>query len=165
MKKSSVLFIVLAMVIVTVLTGCSNSHQPKVVETPIGVVVNDGGALCLNDTMITYRTYEKLDAYDCTKDGLIVSGSQNLKALVTVSNFSPVKGETVTVTYSFKKDESIVLDDCEISADAGLHTRVSDGKFTIMATGTTSTYTLRCVVDKKPTIEAEFTLRAPAFGG
>ena len=162
-------FVLMTIVVVSALffMGCAKKDDSsnKQTATPaIYAIVNDGGVLCSNDTMITYRTYQPLDTFNCNQeDGLIASGSQNLKMYVTVSNFSPVKGETVIVMYSFKKDD-ILVDNCEISADAGLHERLNDGTFTITATGTTSTYTLHCI-DGNSTIDAQFVIRAPAFGG
>lgn len=162
-KKSFAIFCVL-MVMAFLLVGCSSSSIQSTATPAIYAIVNDGGVLCSSNTMITYRTNQRLDMFDCDQEGLIVSGSQNLKALVTVSNFSPVKGETVTGAYSFIKDQSVSLDNCEISAGNTLHERVNDGKFTILATGETTTYTLRCI-DEETSVEAEFTLRTPAFGG
>ena len=146
--------------------GCGKKDDLSANATSASIfpIVNDGGVLCSNDTMITYRTHERLDTFNCNQEeGLVVSGSQNLKMYVTVSNFSPTQGETVNITYSFKKDD-VLVDNCEISADAGLHERLNDGTFTITATGTTSTYTLHCI-DGNSTIDAQFVIRAPAFGG
>jgi len=172
MKKFLGMLVVFVMIAV-LLVGCGDPIRgllTATTETPApSAILIDGGVLCTSNTLITYRTYEVHDTYNCDQDGyLIVSYGQNLKGLVTISNYSPVKGEIVTGTYDFTKtlaDQSkVTLDDCEISTNSSLHERVSNGKFTILAKGETTTYTLRCV-DGNKTIDAQFTLRAPAYGG
>ena len=170
MKTKSFAIFAALVIMMTMLIGCSIDPVRDLLtatETPapIHAIIIDDGVLCTSNTLITYRTYEVNDAYSCDQEGyLIVSYGQNLKGLVTISNYSPVKGEIVNGTYSFTKDQSISLDDCEISSGNDLHERVSDGKFTILATGETTTYELRCI-DGNSTVDAQFTLRKPAFGG